>query len=52
MTIKDLEQIKEEFEHINRTYRQTASFQERVELLERVKKLVTAIRSFGVELDS
>jgi hypothetical protein len=50
MTLKDLEQIKEELEHINQSYRKSFSFQARLDLLERVEKLVTALKGFeGVE---
>ncbi len=44
MSIKDLESIKEEFERINLSYRQTFTLAERLELLERVKKLMTVIK--------
>ena len=46
MSLKDLERIKEEFEAINKTYRQTFSNQGRLELIERVKKLVSAIKDY------
>jgi hypothetical protein len=46
MTLKDLKQIKEEFEQINKSYRRCFNQQSRMELIERVKKLMTAIKRF------
>ena len=46
MNIRDLERIKDEFEEINKRYRTTYSFQGRLELLERVKKLISSIKDF------
>ena len=45
MSIQDLEKIKEEFESINAIYRQTFSFQARLDLLERVKRLLSLIQN-------
>jgi hypothetical protein len=45
MSIKDLEMIREEFERINDSYRRTFSTAARLDLLERVKKLMTAIKN-------
>ena len=45
MSIKDLEEIREEFERINSSYRHTFSAAARLDLLERVKKLMTVIKN-------
>jgi len=45
MSIQDLEAIKEEFERINFSYRHCFSSAARLDLLERVKKLITAIKN-------
>jgi len=45
MSIKDLETIREEFERINFSYRQTFTLAARLDLLERVKKLITVIKN-------
>ena len=45
MSIQDLQRITEEFESINKSYRQTFSFQARLDLLERVKRLLSTIQS-------
>jgi len=46
MTLDDLERIKEEFEQINRGYRTTFTLAGRLELVERVTNLMTAIKEF------
>jgi hypothetical protein len=44
MSIKDLEAVREELERINFSYRNTFSATARLDLLERVKKLMTVIK--------
>jgi hypothetical protein len=44
LNLRDLERIKDEFESINKIYRTTFSFQGRLELMERVKKLLVAVK--------
>jgi hypothetical protein len=51
MSLKDLRKIKEEFEKINALYRRTFSTKERLDLLERVKRLLTIIRGFEERRD-
>jgi hypothetical protein len=46
LTLKDLELVRKEFEDINLTFRQTFTIQARMELIERVKKLVSVIREY------
>jgi hypothetical protein len=46
MSVQDLEKIIEEFESINLIYRKTFTFEARLDLLERVKKLMATIRNF------
>ncbi len=46
MTLRELEQIKKEFEEINRVYRETFSYSGRLDLVERVKKLMSVLNSF------
>lgn len=48
MSLKDLEAIKREFEDINRAYRQAFTDQARLELIERVKKLLATLHAIGV----
>ncbi|MDZ4677444.1 MAG: hypothetical protein SGI74_08030 [Oligoflexia bacterium] len=46
MTLIDLLKVKEEFEEINRRYRNTHTLQSRLELVERVKNLMLMIKDF------
>jgi len=46
LTLIDLLKVKEEFEEINRRYRNTHTLQSRLELVERVKNLMLMIKDF------
>jgi hypothetical protein len=50
MTLQELERIKKEFEEINRIYRQTFAHKDRLELVERVKKLMSVLKTNGRRL--
>jgi hypothetical protein len=49
LTLKDLRAVKEEFEEINRHYRQAFTPQARLELVERVKKLMSVIKDLETD---
>ena len=47
MTLQELEAVKKEFEEINKKYRETFSHAGRLDLVERVKKLMSFLNQFN-----
>jgi hypothetical protein len=48
LKLTDLERVRREFEEINKTFRQTFTIQSRLELIDRVKKLLSVMNEYEV----